>query len=392
MYIIHSVLSTEGRCTTDVGRGKRAAATGFLAGGNLKFNYMFTLSTKRDGDHRPGREAVYARHASAAFNRRMHKILRDLCRELASALGNSLHAVLLGGNYGRGEGGTRGVMADHGSGVWSIGEAPTEDIDLLIVAWFRISGRKGVIKEILNKYARIFSVPIDLLPVITPLRLYFVPFRFNWRRLIRNSAVLYGPLYLSNRLSRFYGHQKQMNPLLSWSLLMDQGLRLLEAIAIDQKLITPSEEKNLLIHQGKFFREIVQAVLLVSGRYCDPVDLQLHEFIWLVEEGRAGGPYLRLLKSLLPKSLLILRTPEQAELNLPENWLFHLNLWLEAYGYLSGKVKRCSSMLMGVRLPSVVKSITSIAKNQGKISESENARVFRLLKLLGWCRNHIVLV
>ncbi|WP_144083001.1 hypothetical protein [Salinispira pacifica] len=56
------------------------------------------------------REPVYARHASLAFNRRMHKILQDLCREIATELSGKLHAVILGGNYGRGEGGLEGLL------------------------------------------------------------------------------------------------------------------------------------------------------------------------------------------------------------------------------------------------------------------------------------------
>jgi hypothetical protein len=151
------------------------------------------LVEKPGGEDGLSRAYLYARHASKAFNRRMHKILQDLCRELAGELSGNLYAVLLGGNYGRGEGGTRSSTGGHGTGIWSIGEAPAEDIDLLIVSWFDIRGRREAISGIIRKYEDIFTVPIDLAPVVTPVRLMFIPHRFNWRRLISNSKLLYGP-------------------------------------------------------------------------------------------------------------------------------------------------------------------------------------------------------
>ncbi len=333
--------------------------------------------------------STYARHASSAFNRRMHKILQDLCREIAGELSGKLYAVILGGNYGRGEGGIRRVVEGHGSGVWSIGEAPAEDIDILIVSWFDLRGRHDVMSGILKKYEGIFTVPIDLAPVITPPRLFSIPRRFNWLRLISNSKVLYGPPRLPQILSHRYGQAFAADPCLAWSLLLDQGLRLIDVIALEQGLKEQSGETNILVHQGKFFREIAQAIIIAAGRYQQSGDLQLHEYIVLIDEEIQSHEHLKLLKTLLPKALSLLKEPEQMALDMPENWLFHLNLWLEAFTYCQEHIKPCAGFLLTRRLGKCRKAITEIAANKGVVAPQTIRLVQKQIKLLHWIRHHV---
>jgi hypothetical protein len=353
------------------------------------------LVEKPGGEDGLSRAYLYARHASKAFNRRMHKILQDLCRELAGELSGNLYAVLLGGNYGRGEGGTRSSTGGHGTGIWSIGEAPAEDIDLLIVSWFDIRGRREAISGIIRKYEDIFTVPIDLAPVVTPVRLMFIPHRFNWRRLISNSKLLYGPPRLAHTLSRRYGDSFARDRRLAWSLLFDQGLRLIEVIAHEQGVLRRRRGGSIAAHQGKLFREIALAITLSVGRYEDSVDLQLHEFIVLMDEledSRGNFDHLRLLKSLLPKAVSLLREPEQPALDMPENWLYHLNLWLEADHFLSENLPLCPEPLLRMRLARCRKTISAIAGNQGIIPPRQYRSVKRLTALLQWVREHVFLI
>lgn len=360
---------------------------------------MYMLIRKQGRSPEISREPVYSRHASLAFNRRMHKILQDLCREIATELSGKLHAVILGGNYGRGEGGTRRVVEGHGSGVWSIGEAPAEDIDILIVSWMKFSGRYDAIQGILKKYEEIFSVPIDLLPLITPVRLMCIPNRFNWRRLIRNCSVIYGPPELAGKLNRRYRTEREMDPVLAWSLLLDQGLRLMDVIAIEQGFVSRRKAGCRLIHQGKFFREIAQAVLLATGRHQDTIDIQLHEFIWLMEEleehgGPSGGsaasyPGLLLLKGFLPKAVSLLRSPQQEELDFPETWMFHLELWLEAYDFIGLRVEQGVDPLLKMRLLGIRNTISRFYKAHGDADRALKRRIQRHVRLLSWLRTHV---
>ena len=47
----------------------------------------------------------YACHGSEEFNRRLDGVLRRLAGDVRQALGPALVALVLGGGYGRGEGG-----------------------------------------------------------------------------------------------------------------------------------------------------------------------------------------------------------------------------------------------------------------------------------------------
>lgn len=340
-----------------------------------------------------GLAPVYARHASDVFNRRMHKILQDLCRELAGAYRGKLFAVVLGGNYGRGEGGIVPSSAAHGSGVWSIGEAPSEDVDLLIISWLGISNDDPKIKIILSKYESIFQVPIDLAPVITPLRLFFIPRRYNWRMLISNSKVLYGPMQLQSFFSGTYAQGLRRDRALCWSLLLDQGLRMLELLASEQNLRVPRSDGGNMIHQGKFFREIAAALLLSNGKFQYSMDMQLHEFIMLTEEQDLRQfPHIKLLKGLLPAALAGLKNPAETRQKAPENWQFHLNLWLEAYRFIALRTRPCRLPSVVLRLKACRRLIIQTEASGGVIPPAKLRRLNRLLDYLQWTRHHVFFV
>ena len=55
---------------------------------------------------------VYARHASDAFNERMGEWLTGLAAAVRHSLGDNLVALILGGGYGRGEGGVLRVGSE----------------------------------------------------------------------------------------------------------------------------------------------------------------------------------------------------------------------------------------------------------------------------------------
>jgi hypothetical protein len=378
-------------CPTNlIHKRKNAGFTGIIKRDFVEFTTTM-LVRKRDSEEGLSRASMYARHASTAFNRRMHKILQDLCRELAGELSGKLHAILLGGNYGRGEGGTRPVPGGHGSGVWSIGEAPAEDIDLLIVSWFDLRGRNEAISGILAKYEAIFTVPIDLAPVVTPFRLIAIPRRFHWRRLIASSKMLYGPPRLPQALKRRYGQSFTGERYLAWSLLFDQGLRLIDVLAREQGAVSGAGG-NVLTHQGKFFREIAAAVILAHGRYVESVELQMHEFIVLLDDLEGDYEHLRILKALLPKAVAVLREPEQPGLDMPENWLYHLNLWLETERLLSGTLKPCPGILLGWRLGRCRAVIRATCDNHGVIPDELFREVRRISRLLNWVRHHVFFI
>ena len=74
---------------------------------------------------------VYSRDGSAEFNERLNETLLRIGDEVEQALGNNLVTLVLGGGYGRGEG---GLVVKDGK------EMPYNDLDLTLVV-----GRKSTI-------------------------------------------------------------------------------------------------------------------------------------------------------------------------------------------------------------------------------------------------------
>lgn len=67
---------------------------------------------------------IYADHGSEAFNARMHDVCLRIGEDVEKALGSNFTALILGGGYGRGEGGV--VRVD---GV----EKPYNDLDFTLI-------------------------------------------------------------------------------------------------------------------------------------------------------------------------------------------------------------------------------------------------------------------
>jgi hypothetical protein len=119
----------------------------------------------------------YAGHASAGFNARMQTWLTALSRDVRRALGENLTALVLGGGYGRGEG---GVLLVDGE------ERPYNDLDLILivrrkgsVAWRELDG-------IQHKYESLVGIQIDF---SRPLTVHDVR---NWRETMMWSDLLHG--------------------------------------------------------------------------------------------------------------------------------------------------------------------------------------------------------
>ena len=93
------------------------------------------------GEATDSAQLLYARHASADFNARMQGWLTSLSGEVRQAMGENLIALVLGGGYGRGEGGVLRVSTEpelEGPGMGgslkpSHTERPYNDLDLVLV-------------------------------------------------------------------------------------------------------------------------------------------------------------------------------------------------------------------------------------------------------------------
>jgi len=125
-----------------------------------------------------------AAHASARFNDWLGRRLHAVARDLAQAVGPELIAVILGGGYGRGEG---GVQVQGGR------ERPYNDVDLFVV----LRGARAWPHLTLERLARLRSrdlgVPVDIGRPLTVPELGRWPAWLMWHELLHGHLVLHGP-------------------------------------------------------------------------------------------------------------------------------------------------------------------------------------------------------
>lgn len=136
---------------------------------------------------------LYSSHASDSFNRRLHGILKDFARDLADRIGDDLCAIVVGGSYGRGLGRYVKVNDRAGSGVWSIGQAPNDDIDIVLVLEKGFAVSEDSLNAVFRRYSAIMQTPIDLLAIVRRDRLERVPVSASWLELLWAHRVIFGP-------------------------------------------------------------------------------------------------------------------------------------------------------------------------------------------------------
>jgi hypothetical protein len=126
---------------------------------------------------------TYARHGSEAFNARLDAVIKRLSADIAAALGDGLEALVLGGGYGRGEG---GVVVRDGQ------EHPYNDLDLLLVV-----KRHGVPLEaahpVTERYAHELGIEVDLSRPVTVADIEQWPPWLMWHEFVQGHTVLCGP-------------------------------------------------------------------------------------------------------------------------------------------------------------------------------------------------------
>jgi hypothetical protein len=135
---------------------------------------------------------VYAAQGSDGFNARLHGVLRDLTRDILAAVGDPLMAVMLAGAYGDGRGRCIPVNGGPGSGIWSHGQAPAEDIEIMVVANAKQKIVRRLLRPVGQKYASILKVDIRFTHVLDESRLNQVRPSLEWYELVQSHQLLFG--------------------------------------------------------------------------------------------------------------------------------------------------------------------------------------------------------
>jgi hypothetical protein len=196
---------------------------------------------------RPERDdpPVYAPRGSPDFNARLHAILQQLASDVTNLGRQDVVALILGGGYGRGEG-----------GVWKVAgqECPYNDLDLVIVQTHRrpLPGLEAVRR----KYHELLRIDVDFSRPLTTADVRGWEHRLMWHDLVNGHRVLSGPADLLDRLAP--QEIRTPVPLVEASrLLLNRGAGLLWADRIERG-VEPAPD-------AEFVRRNIQKAILALG-------------------------------------------------------------------------------------------------------------------------------
>ena len=126
----------------------------------------------------------YAFQASPEFNQQMGDVLGEIADETARTLGSGLVALVLGGGYGRGEG---GVFLRESR------EEPYNDLDLTLVVTDRSLPALSRLRPIEEHYAARLGIHVDFSRPLTVADIAHWPHWLMWQDLLNGHVVLKGP-------------------------------------------------------------------------------------------------------------------------------------------------------------------------------------------------------
>jgi hypothetical protein len=202
----------------------------------------------------------YARHASPEFNARMHAWLTGLSGEVLAALGDNLTALILGGGYGRGEG---GVLRAEGK------ERPYNDLDFTLIVRSKGSLPMAALDAIKHKYERLTGIDVDF---SRPLTLEDVR---RWRPTLMWSDLLHGHMVLQGPADILTANAPAMPsealpPIEATRLLLNRGAGLLWALRVLRGIEAASDNDFIRRNYFKCALALGDALLISHGRFATP--------------------------------------------------------------------------------------------------------------------------
>ena len=182
------------------------------------------------------------------------KLLSDVLAEMRTSLDGTGLCVVLGGSYGRGDG---GVRLDRENGILY------NDLDLFVFAKKKVPGTEALLKETAEKYEKLLKVDVDFSPVMT-----LNDMRKNSRRLMmqelkRGYYPVSGEDLLAGYLPEYPADKLPFSE--ACRLLVNRGMGLLFA---GEKIINNSGETDFILRN--IYKAILgagDAMLIAEGVY-----------------------------------------------------------------------------------------------------------------------------
>jgi len=203
---------------------------------------------------------TYANHASAEFNQRLETSLKQITADVVQALGENLVALILGGGYGRGEG---GVVLTEGR------EAPYNDIDFTLVVKNKRAVPNGELLAISERYEALLHVDIDFSRPLTLKDIKDWPHWLMWYDLVNGHVVLHGPVDILS--GNAPSHLLEPLPLIEASrYLLNRGAGLLWAMRVVSGIEPAGDQDFVRRNYYKCVLAMGDVMLIAGRRYVTP--------------------------------------------------------------------------------------------------------------------------
>lgn len=203
---------------------------------------------------------LLAAHGSEEFNRRLTDVLAGLSLDTLAGQGDNLIALILGGGYGRGEG---GVVVTAGR------EEPFNDLDLVIVVRSKKAIDFHALAAVEAKYRDILGIHVDFARPLTVADIRAWLHWQVWHDLAAGHVVLHGPADILT-VNAPAGLDAPLPLIEASRLLLNRGTGLMWS----QRVIRGQEdEPDAGFVRRNFYKALLamgDGLLIIHGRYTVP--------------------------------------------------------------------------------------------------------------------------
>jgi len=183
--------------------------------------------------------------------------LASLSGEVRRAMGENLVALVLGGGYGRGEGGVLRVSGE---------EQPYNDLDLVLVVRRKTAVPWDAIRRIQHKYASLTGIEVDFSRPLTVDDIRGWPPTLMWSDLLQGHRVLDGDADILTANAPDLQSDRLM-PVEATRLLLNRGAGLLWALYIARGCEPAPDQDFIRRNYYKCALALGDALLISHGRF-----------------------------------------------------------------------------------------------------------------------------
>lgn len=200
---------------------------------------------------------VYSKDGSEEFNQKLHKTLINISDEVEHALAGNLVSLVLGGGYGRGEG---GVILKNGM------EMPYNDLDFTLIVGRKFDLPWDRLKDISSSFGKTLNIHVDFSRPLTIHDVRHWPSWLMWYDLLNGHVVFKGPpdVLTGNAPASL---REPLAPIEATRLLLNRGAGVLWALRVVRGVEDPPDEDFVRRNYYKCALALGDSLLIAYKRY-----------------------------------------------------------------------------------------------------------------------------